>query len=188
MLKIPAAIRRATPADSARLSEIGARTFADTFAADNTPEDMAAYLAASFSPERQAAELAEPRGLFLIAEAAGQTAGYARLREGAPASIASGQRPMEIVRFYALKDWIGRGVGAALMAACLAEAERRQCDTLWLDVWERNTRARAFYARWGFVEAGTQSFQLGSDLQRDIILQRPTTIPAAGNSPTPSSV
>jgi len=174
-------IRHGTPGDSALLAEIGARAFADTFGPDNTPENMAAYLAESFSPARQAAELAEPGSLFLIAEAAGETAGYARLHAGPPpagtlSGAARGQRPIEIVRFYALPGWIGCGVGAALMAACLAEAERLGADTIWLDVWEHNPRARQFYARWGFAEVGTQTFVLGDDRQRDILMQRPVKL------------
>ena len=177
MDKAPVTIRYATAADNALLAEIGARAFADTFGPDNTAEDMAAYLAESFSPAKQAGELADPSGLFLIAEAAGETAGYARLKEGAPPGIASGRRPIEIVRFYALKDWIGRGVGAALMARCLAEAERRGCDAIWLDVWERNPRAIEFYRRWGFAEVGTQVFVLGDDRQTDILMQRRVSRP-----------
>ena len=50
------AIRIATPADAALLAELGARTFRDTFAADNRPEDMAAYLASHYSPALQARE------------------------------------------------------------------------------------------------------------------------------------
>jgi ribosomal protein S18 acetylase RimI-like enzyme len=59
------------------------------------------------------------------------------------------------------------------MKACLAEAEKRGCDTLWLDVWERNPRAIAIYRNWGFIEVGTQTFQLGNDLQHDLLMQRP---------------
>jgi GNAT superfamily N-acetyltransferase len=188
MEKANVTIRRATPADNKLLAESGARAFADTFAADNTPENMAAYLAASFSPEKQAAELADPRSVFLIAEVGGKTAGFARMREGAPPSVATGQRPIEIVRFYALKGWIGQGVGAALMVACLAEAERRGCDTIWLDVWERNPRARAFYARWGFADMGTQTFVLGSDRQRDVLMQRSAAAGAARNIQTDENV
>ncbi len=166
-------IRRATPADNVLLADIGARAFFDTFAVDNTPENMATYLAASFSPDKQAAELADPRGLFLIAEVAGQTAGYARLHEGPPPTgAASAHRPIEIARFYALKAWIGQGVGAALMTACLAEARQLSCDAIWLDVWERNPRAIAFYRRWGFAEVGTQAFLLGDDRQTDVLMQR----------------
>ena len=168
----PITLRLAGPADNELLAEIGASTFADTFGPDNTPENMAAYLAASFSPTRQAAELAEPNSLFLIAEVDGAAQGYVRLREGpAPASV-SGARPLEIVRLYARRAVIGRGVGAALMRASLAEAARRGCDTVWLDVWEHNPRAIAFYERWGFRKVGTAVFPLGDDLQTDLLMQK----------------
>ena len=166
-------IRHATLADNVLLAEIGARTFRDTFAADNTPENMRAYLAASFSPAKQAAELADRDSLFLIAEIERVAVGYARLREGKPPACIAGQHPIEIARIYADKEWIGRGVGARLMQVCLAEAEKRNCDPIWLDVWERNLRAIAFYRRWGFEPVGTQIFQLGDDPQHDLLMQRP---------------
>jgi ribosomal protein S18 acetylase RimI-like enzyme len=167
----PITLRPAGPADNALLAEMGAQTFADTFGPDNTPENMAAYLAASFSPARQAAELAEPNSLFLIAEVDGKAQGYVHLRERpAPASV-SGERPLEIGRLYARQAFISRGVGAALMRASLDEAARRGCDTVWLDVWEHNPRAIAFYERWGFKKVGTAAFPLGDDLQTDWIMQ-----------------
>lgn len=165
-------IRIAEPGDQGLLAEIGARTFRQAFARDNTPEDMAAYLAASFSPALQAAELADPDSTFLLAEAQGETVGYARvLRAPAPVCI-PGLLPIEIRRLYAVGSWIGRGVGAALMRACLAHALHRGCDVIWLDVWERNAPAIAFYTRWGFEEVGSQPFVLGSDVQRDLLLAR----------------
>lgn len=165
-------IRCATAADNVLLAELGARTFQETFGEVNSPENMAAYLAASYSPEIQAAELADPSVVFMIAEITGAAAGYAQLRDGQPPSCITGSRPVELVRLYARKEWIGCGVGAALMQACIAEAERRGCDTLWLGVWEHNARARTFYNRWGFSAVGTHIFQLGSDPQTDFLLQR----------------
>lgn len=170
-------LRRASPADNALLAELGAQTFHDTFGPDNTPENLAAYLAASFSPEKQAAELADSVSMFWIAEVDGEAVGYARMKQGEPPACIAGSRPIEIVRLYSRQAWVGRGVGPALMRACLAEARSRGCDTIWLDVWERNPRARAFYARWGFVEVGTQTFQLGDDLQNDILMQRAAQAP-----------
>jgi diamine N-acetyltransferase len=165
-------VRYASAADNILLAEMGARTFAGTFGKDNTPEDMAAYLAASFSPEKQSAELAEPGSLFLILEIDGQPAGYARLHQGPAPECIGGQKPIEIVRFYSVKEWIGRGVGRRLMQTCLDEADHQGCDVIWLDVWEKNPRAIAFYQKWGFVEAGRQTFQLGSDMQQDWLMKR----------------
>ena len=165
-------IRRATLTDAALLAEMGARTFADTFAADTPPEDMAAYLNSAFSPEKQAAELTDPASLFLIAEIAGQPAGYARLYAGEPLEGVTGARPIELVRIYSTGAWIGRGVGAALMQGCLDEARRLGHDVIWLGVWERNPRAQTFYQKWGFSKVGTHIFPLGDDPQTDWIMQR----------------
>lgn len=168
-------IRYAAPEDNLLLAEFGSQAFFDSFAADNSPEDMESYLAEAFSPEKQASELVDPASVFLIAEVEGRMAGYARLKEGPSPPGVSGSRPIELVRIYAGKEWIGRGVGARLMQACIAEAWRRGCDTIWLGVWERNPRAIAFYRKWGFVEVGTQTFVLGNDPQTDLVMQRPVS-------------
>lgn len=165
-------IRRATPADNALLAEVGAETFYDTFAANNTPTDIAAYLAASFSPDKQAQELAHPTHRFLIAEIDTAVVGYACLKFVPAPSAVAGRKPMEIARLYARKAWIGKGIGAQLMNACLADARREGCDVIWLGVWERNTAAIAFYRKAGFVEVGEQGFQLGEDRQRDLLMAR----------------
>jgi ribosomal protein S18 acetylase RimI-like enzyme len=170
-------IRMATSPDNGLLANLGAETFADAFGADNTPENMRLYLSKCFAPDVQAAELADPFTLFLIAEIEGEPAGYARLREGGPPAALSASRPLEIVRFYARARWIGRGVGAALMRATLREAHARGCDAIWLDVWERNPRAIDFYRKWGFMEFGAQPFRLGNDVQRDLLMARPVSLP-----------
>src|SRR5947209_3292502 len=77
-------IRRANPEDAGLLAELGARTFAETFAADNTSEDMVAYIAASFNLTRQTDELADTASTFFIAEVGGIAAGYAKLHTGEP--------------------------------------------------------------------------------------------------------
>jgi ribosomal protein S18 acetylase RimI-like enzyme len=165
-------VRHAKVEDAGLLAELGARTFSETFAADNTPEDMAAYLASSFSPEQQAAELADSNSLFQIAETNGVAVGYAMLRSGNVLESITGDKPIELVRLYVSRESLGNGVGAALMQACVAKAKQRGHKTLWLGVWEHNHRAQAFYRKWNFREVGTHVFQLGDDPQTDILMQR----------------
>ena len=166
-------IRKARAEDNELISTLGRESFFDSFAADNSPEDMAAYLEESFNPGIQAAELAEPSSRFLIAEAGGVPVGYARLVEAPALPCISAHRPIRLARLYACKGWIGSGVGAALMTACIAEAQQRQCDGIWLGVWRKNVRAIRFYRKWGFSEMGTQSFLLGNDRQTDRVLWLP---------------
>ncbi len=165
-------VREASPEDNILLAELGVETFRDAFGQDNAPGDMELYLTLSFGPAIQSAELADPDSLFLIAEIDAQPVGYAKLREGAPPAPLDTRSPVEIVRFYARTQWIGRKVGAALMEACLSAAAARGGTAIWLAVWEKNARAISFYRKWGFVEIGSQLFRLGKDLQNDLIMAR----------------
>jgi ribosomal protein S18 acetylase RimI-like enzyme len=168
-------IRRALDADALLLAELGARTFCESFAADNNPEDISTYLDASFGPEKQAVELAEPGTIFLIAEIDGIALGYAQLRRGETPDCVSGPGPIELARIYVSQACLGLGVGEALMRACIDEARRAGHQTMWLGVWERNVRAQGFYHKWNFSIVGEHIFQLGSDPQRDLLLERALT-------------
>jgi len=163
-------VRLATPADAALLAELGARTFEETFAAENRAEDMTLYLDRSYGTAQQSAELADPTMATLLAELDGQVAGYAQLRSRRPPDCVEGPAPFELWRFYVDRPWQGRGVAQALMAEVRAEAVRRGARTLWLCVWERNERAKAFYRRCGFLDVGSQPFILGTDQQTDRVL------------------
>jgi len=48
----------------------------------------------------------------------------------------------------------GRGHGRSMLDALVAESRRRSARTLWLEVREGNTGARALYERYGFEHVG----------------------------------
>lgn len=163
-------IRTAAAADAERLSDLAVRTFRDTYAEHNRPENMVEYLAAHFSPEKQAAELADPLMATVVAEAGSQLIGYAQLRRGSPPDCVPGTDRLELSRFYVDRPWHGRGVAQALMTAAARVAAERGAETLWLGVWEQNPRGIAFYRKFGFADVGTQTFVLGSDPQNDRVM------------------
>ena len=178
MVNPPPTLRLAGPDDAARLADLGARAFRETFASENTPENLADYLRHSVSPEIQAAEVAQPGSSFLILELDGAAVGYARVLAGSidPALQASAewntQRPMELVRIYLLQGLTGQRLGDVLMQGCIDLARQQAMEMLWLGVWEKNPRAIGFYRRWGFEPVGKHIFQLGQDSQTDLILAR----------------
>lgn len=166
-------LRVATVADAHLLSELGARLFDQTFAKDNTPEDMARYLQSAFSSSQQTAELADPRNLFFVASRDdGAVVGYAMLIRSSHTSSVEASDPAEVNRIYIDRSLHGSGAGAALMAACIEQARAWNADALWLAVWERNPRAIAFYEKSGFRPVGRKTFQLGADLQHDFVMVR----------------
>lgn len=166
------AIRRACVADAAALAEIGARTFHETFAADNRPDDMAAYLATSFGVSQQTAELASADYVTLLACAGATPIAFAQVRRKEPPACVEGPAPVELHRFYVDRQWHGRGVAAPLMAASADAIRALGGRTAWLSVWEHNPRARAFYVKCGFRQTGTAEFWVGPDCQTDHILER----------------
>ena len=138
-------IRPATLDDAPTLAALGAQTFRETFEAICSSQDLADFLAEAYGDAIQRTELADPSRPALVLEAEGRPLGFAQLR-------------------------LGSGFGAALMEASVAQARAWGADVLWLGVWEHNDRALAFYARQGFREAGDHVFQIGQQIDRDLIL------------------
>ena len=167
-------IRLASVDDAALLAELGARLFEQAFGAVNEPENMRDYLAHAFSVGEQTRELADSeRATFIAVDSIGTPIGYAMVRRNRPAAGVAGVAPGELQRIYVDNQWHGRGVGDALMARCVEQAQAWECDTFWLGVWQENPRAIAFYRRAGFETVGVQTFTLGRDIQHDFIMARP---------------
>jgi GNAT superfamily N-acetyltransferase/ribosomal protein S25 len=165
-------IRQASIEDAELLAELGARTYSEAFSSLTSPADLATYLAQSFSIETLSAELADARSTFLIAVSEGVPVGYAQLRDSEAPECVSDKPAIELARFYAVKQWWGRGVGPLLMETCLRMARQAGYATIWLSCWKINDRGNAFYRKWQFREVGETTFIVGSDVQDDYILAR----------------
>ena len=165
-------IRKADFRDAAQLARLAEQTFRDTFAAQNTAEDMDLHCRDSYGVAIQASEIFASNMVTLVAEEEGRMIGYAQVRWDRHPACVEAASPGEIQRIYVQKEWQGRGVAHDLMQASLAEIQRRGSDVVWLGVWERNPRAISFYRKLGFVAVGDHVFPLGRDPQRDIVMAR----------------
>jgi diamine N-acetyltransferase len=164
-------IRHAVPDDAAKLAEFGARTFEQSFGADNSPEDMRRHLDASWSPALQLAEIGNPDiDTLILCEGADAWQGFTQLRAGKVSDGVPSIGSIELWRFYVDKPWQGQGVAAMLMEAAKRRARERGATSMWLGVWERNLRAQAFYRKHGFAPVGRQVFVVGTDPQTDLVM------------------
>ncbi len=169
--------RSAVAADARELAALAARTFIEAFAAQNDPDDLAAYVAEAFSVARIEAELREPESFFLLgtdpsAGLAGPV-GYSRLVGARREDGITGPRPVELQRIYVDAEHRSSGYGSALMWDSLSLARSQGYRTVWLGVWEHNYGAQRFYQRWDFTVVGSHDFVLGSDRQTDLLMARP---------------
>ena len=165
-------IRYAVPEDAAALSELGAKTCQDTYTAFNTAENMAMHIANAFSPERQRAEIEDPRGFTLVAQAADALIAYATVTHDIVPPAVGDAHALEIKRFYVDRAWHGLGVAQRLMTKTFQAAADRGAATVWLTVWDQNPRAIAFYRKVGFADAGIVPFRLGNEVQNDFLMVR----------------
>jgi ribosomal protein S18 acetylase RimI-like enzyme len=163
-------IRAAVTDDAEVLAALARRTFHDTFAATNDPVDMALYLSRAYGIDQQTRELEDRDISTLLVEADGEAVAFAQLRTGHVPDCVTGARPIELWRFYVDRQWHGRGIAQQLMASVKNLARERGARTLWLGVWERNDRARAFYVKCGFADVGEHIFLFGTDPQTDVVM------------------
>jgi diamine N-acetyltransferase len=171
-MEITITIRPAGSEDAALIADISRRTFYDSFAPANTEENMRLFLDVQMTREKQIAEVTAPGRIFLLALWQNEPVGYASLRESDfPGQFEEG-KAIEIVQLYSETNMIGKGVGKALMQACLEVAREKGKQWVWLGVWEHNQRAIGFYQKWGFERFGEHIFFVGLDAQTDWWMKR----------------
>jgi ribosomal protein S18 acetylase RimI-like enzyme len=165
-------IRRAEEHDALELSVLAERTFRAAFAELNTAANMQLHCSTEYGHAVQLAEIRESSRETWVADADAGLVAYVQLRLGATSPMISGERPVEIQRFYVDASHHGAGLAHQLMAHVVARAEAVGSTVLWLGVWERNPRALAFYRKWGFTVVAEHTFTVGNDPQRDLIMRR----------------
>ncbi|MGB5626730.1 MAG: GNAT family N-acetyltransferase [Woeseiaceae bacterium] len=163
-------LRRGSVADAAELAAFAARTFEETYSANNRPDDMQAHLAATYGPSQQAAELADPLVATILARSNGELVAYAQVRRNPPPPCVTHAAPIELHRFYVDRRAHGAGLAPRLMQAVHQTAREFQGRHIWLSVWERNPRAIAFYKKAMFVDVGSTFYMVGPDKQMDRVL------------------
>jgi GNAT superfamily N-acetyltransferase len=172
---MPLIIRRATPEDAATLSALAARTFTETFGHLYPAEDLDFFLRDAYPVEKQAVILSHPDYAVWLLEDDGLAVGHAAAGPcGLPhAEVEPGDG--ELKRLYVLASHQNGGWGGKLFDAAERWLLRGGPRTLWVGVWSENSGARRFYARHGFVQAGTYEFPVGRVRDLEFILRRPAT-------------
>lgn len=157
---------------AALIADMSRQTFYETFASDNTQEDMDRFMNEQFTREKLMGEVGQPSAYFFVAYCDHEPAGYLKMKAGENPEVFGTESSIEIARLYARSTFIGKGIGSALMQAALAFARQHEKQWIWLGVWEKNFRAIRFYEKCGFMKMAEKDFLLGNDLQRDWMMGR----------------
>lgn len=162
--------RDGVPADAGMMTEVANGTFVETFAPLYSSANLTKFLATR-TPFVHAQELADPAFAVRFAEAGGTVIGFAKLGPPALPFPPTGRPAIELRQLYVYRPHHGVGIAQTLMQWAIDTARQRGALELYLSVFTANARARAFYARYGFVEVGPYFYMVGDQADEDIILR-----------------
>lgn len=158
------------PEDLEILKMVGIETFNDTFAAQNTVENMQQYLERAYADEKLLEELRNKDSFFYFLKDQGEILGYIKLNIEQAQTEKIAENSLEVERIYIRKAHFRKGYGKQLLQFAQEKANDFGKMTLWLGVWEYNFNAQSFYKKMGFNRIGEHSFVMGDDEQIDFIL------------------
>lgn len=165
-------IRQAAPEDRDIIVDLGRKTFVETYAEVTNNGVIESYVEKRFSPEAIAAELNNPWATFYIAFLDGKPAAFTKLRSDRKAKGLEQQHAIELERIYVLKEYQGVKVGKDMMDKCKEMAAMGRYDLIWLQVWQKNSKAIQFYQKAGFVIYETTVFNYFNEMTQDDFLMR----------------
>jgi len=164
-------IRVAGIQDAGLINEIARKTFMETYGEMNTPENMEAYLQSQFSDEKIKEEMESRHSRFFLAYLDEIPVAFTKVRDDRRAKKLEHIKALEIQRIYVLQEYQGFSLGKAMLDMIKGLAHKEGYQTIWLQVWQKNSKAIRFYQKAGFMVFETASFLLGSSNQQDFLMR-----------------
>ena len=168
-------MRRAALADAKTLTDVGHKTFCETFlegfAIPYPPEDLTVFLATNYAQAAFERKLSDPRQATWIVERDGIALAYANAGPCGLPHPDVGPGHMELNRLYVLHAAQGLGLGRRLLETALGWMEAQGPGPLWLGVWSGNLKAQSLYARHGFTKVGEYEFPVGAWRDHEFIFR-----------------
>ena len=164
-------IRKATPDDAARLSELGATVFVQSYQYPYDQQDMDSYLYDTFNKEKITEEINSETVYYYVAET-DLIVGYVKFNTYMWTPRYKGKITFEVERLYIQKDMEGQNIGSRLMTTALDAARQKGYKIIWLSVWENNERGIRFHQQHKFIIVGNGVFTLGKTERKYLIMQR----------------
>lgn len=164
--------KKCTLADLDLLIDMSRSTFSDAFEKDNNPDDFKRYIAKAFNREQMSSELMNPNSSFyFLGDDELGLVGYVKLNRKDAQKEQFDLEAIELERIYVLKEFQGKRIGEVALSMIIDMAKKASASCLWLGVWEKNTKAIAFYENNGFITFDKHPYLIGEDEQYDFMMK-----------------
>ena len=133
--------------DVKKLQEISCLTFIQTFASENTAENMQFFLAHNYAEEKLLSELANPESRFFFAKQGAEILGYLKLNSGEAQTVLPNEEGLKLKGYILTRIQKEKESGKCLSIFQSGEASKSNAGYIWLGVWEHNKPAIGFYLK-----------------------------------------
>lgn len=164
-------IRAARHDDVWPIVELGRKTFVETYGDLDHNGWVTQYIEEKFSEQQIRSELESKHEQFFLACNEDFMVGFTKLRDDRLPRGLDGKKVIELERIYVLKEFQGLKVGRELIGTCIETARDAHYDAIWLQVWQKNSRAIEFYQKAGFVVYETALFQYMDEEHQDYLMR-----------------
>ena len=154
-------------------TKIAKQTFRETFAHDNTEEQLQEYFEEAYSLRVLSTELENPESeTYFIMHEEGDS-WFLKVNWGNAQTERELEDAFEIQRLYVLQKFQGFGLGKQLFEFALELATKNSFSWAWLGVWEHKyKKLKHFYNRYGFEKFSQHHFMVGQKVDTDWLLRK----------------
>jgi GNAT superfamily N-acetyltransferase len=166
-------IRRANIDDAAALAQLAEQTFIDTYGPYCDANTVREHCQRNFGIIQQSKEIQNSEGFSLLQYADEELLGFVQMKQiEAPACVLlATERPTICLhRYYVKQSWHGKGIALPLLEYAIDLAKSMGAKAIWLNMWQQNERAFAFYKKHGFSLVGEMDYLFGSQVEQDHVL------------------
>ena len=159
------------------LRDLAIETYYETFSDTNSEALLQKYFKESLNIEKLSVQLQEPNSefYFIYSKTDKQQvtpAGFLKLNIDNAQTDLMDPTALEVEKIYLLNAFLSQGLGKQMINFSIKRATQQAKQYLWLGVWESNFLALAFYKKMGFEQFGAHNFDMGGDIQTDLMLKK----------------
>lgn len=160
------------------LQKLAIQTYQETFAESNSEYLLQQYYKQSLNVEKLSTQLENSNSEFYFIYSAPliapdtKLAGFLKLNVDDAQTDLFDPNALEVEKNYILQDFLSQGLGKQLISFAIERAQQQHKKHLWLGVWEHNFPALKFYNKMGFKQFGEHDFDMGGDIQTDLLLKK----------------
>lgn len=161
--------RYAVPSDALRLSILFQTVYITTYGFEGVSNEYASFISKRFAPQYIENTIVNEPHSIIVATLNENLVGVAEIDFNRPCPIGNIAEP-ELGKLYVLDAFFGKGIGYNLMNEVEKTALAKGHKQVWLEVWDENPRAIAFYERQGYRAIGTVPFPMDDNTYTNIVM------------------